>query len=112
MTPESALPDASPRSLLLNQMNEGQQEAQKHQQSDSPNEQSGTEIMITNRSRQGVSLPCVVRRVRNSARDKRFPVQETPCAPTLWPYPIMDRYGRRSLSSPHAAAPLPSTMAI
>jgi hypothetical protein len=38
-------------------MNEGQQEAQKHQQSDSPNEQSGTEIMITNRSRQGVSLP-------------------------------------------------------
>jgi hypothetical protein len=85
MTPESALPDASPRSLLLIQMNEGQQEAQKHQQSDSPNEQSGTEIMITNRSRQGVSLPetVAVRRVRNSARDKRFPVQETPCAQTL-----------------------------
>ena len=69
MTPESALPDASPRSLLLNQMNEGQQEAQKHQQSDSPNEQSGTEIMITNRSRQGVSLPeTVVRCVEFAIR--------------------------------------------
>src|SRR6185503_348324 len=90
MTPENALPDASPRSLLLNQMNEGQQEAQKHQQSDSPNEQSGTEIMITNRARQGVSLPKTVGavlRVRHSARDTRFPVQETSSAPTLWPYP-------------------------
>jgi hypothetical protein len=115
MTPESALPDASPRSLLLIQMNEGQQEAQKHQQSDSPNEQSGTEIMITNRSRQGVSLPetvvrCVEFAIRPgiSGSQCRRPRVLQPCGHI----PIMDRYGRRSLSSPHAAAPLPSTMAI
>jgi len=89
-TPESALPDASPRSLLLNQMNEGQQEAQKHQQSDSPNEQSGTEIMITNRSRQGVSLPetvvrCVEFAIRPgiSGSQCRRPRVLQPCGPAF-----------------------------
>src|SRR5437763_72525 len=87
MTPESALPDASPRSLLLIQMNEGQQEAQKHQQSDSPNEQRGTEIMITNRSGQGVSLPetvvrCVEFAIRPGVRGSqcRRPVCSNPVA--------------------------------
>ena len=40
-----------------NSKDDGQQEAHKHQQSDSPNEQSGTEIMIANGSRHDVSVP-------------------------------------------------------
>jgi len=38
-------------------MKDGQQEPRKQHQSDSPNEQSGTEIVITNGSRHDVSLP-------------------------------------------------------
>src|SRR6476646_2329569 len=98
----------SPRSLLLIQTNEGQQQAHKHQQSDNPNEQSGTEIMITNRSRQGVSLPetvvwCAEFAIRRA--DKRFPCRRPGVLPC-------GHIPAAHLLSPHAAAPVPSTMAI